>query len=365
MDGITNSHIALGHTRTPTQGSPKDNDNNHPVESDNWILVHNGSVSQMPRLPGYKYKGEVDSEVLVSYIEKYGLKEGLPYVERGTASVAVMNKNDLNTAYLWRETSPVELAYDDKTKTLFFASQENFLRKGLANILILFTSFQIRSLPSNLLIKVKLNPLTIEPLGNVAVMKYTYNKNIQMGYWGTRQETAKPLDLKFNPETNRWEIASASKVAPIVGLQELRIIAYLKNNGFTDAEITRMTAETKAIIISRSYNGTDIQINNEGQIHPLKTSISAETVSNRYYLGRISQDFKSWIKLDAPNRGYISIDGTLIKKWDKEKQSHYIIELDGALDEELIDEAAFKADIDFVDEQEDSVVLDEEFYNEN
>ncbi len=185
-DELSKVNIALGHTRTPTVGTPKDNNNNHPLESDKWILIHNGSVHSLARLKDYKYKGEVDSEILLSYIQTYGLEQGLPHVGKtGTAAVALINKEEPNAVYLWRETNPIKLAYDEESETLFFASQEDFLTKSLTNKLAFFSTFQFRELPENLLIKVTVNPLAIKTLDYIKVLssvsKSTSTSNYSSG----------------------------------------------------------------------------------------------------------------------------------------------------------------------------------------
>jgi len=41
----------LGHTRKATIGSPKNNQNNHPLVYNNWIVTHNGSIKNTINLP--------------------------------------------------------------------------------------------------------------------------------------------------------------------------------------------------------------------------------------------------------------------------------------------------------------------------
>ncbi len=47
MQGATESQIFLGHTRYATHGKPENNFNSQPLESENWIMVHNGIVATM------------------------------------------------------------------------------------------------------------------------------------------------------------------------------------------------------------------------------------------------------------------------------------------------------------------------------
>jgi predicted glutamine amidotransferase len=338
-NNLGRARIALGHTRSPTQGSPKDNSNNHPLESKNWILIHNGGVTLMPRLNDYKYKGEVDSEVLLSYIEKYGLKEGLPYVERGSAAVALIQKNDLNSVYLWRETNPIILACDTKSNTIFFASQKEFLESGLANRFLFFTSFQLRELPENLLIKITANPFTITPMGYIEVMKYDYTR-----YVSPIIEKYKPksIPLVFNQSNFRWELPSQplSKPPAIITTDgQKEKCTFLNTDGKCFKGYTTPCPENK---YDCDYFGADL---NTDKLH----SGEPEHNINKYYIDGISRDFKNWFKLPKPNKGHISMDGVLFKKWDDVKKKHYIMLVEDAIKEKLIDETLLIEDEDSLD----------------
>jgi glucosamine 6-phosphate synthetase-like amidotransferase/phosphosugar isomerase protein len=111
--------LTLLHNRWWTSGEPKDNNNNHPIFSDNWVLVHNG-VIEMDRLATYSYKGKVDSEVLLSYIEKEGLVPAIKKIQ-GTAAIAAIDKRE-SCIYLWRNTNPIALGLVPR-KVLMFASE--------------------------------------------------------------------------------------------------------------------------------------------------------------------------------------------------------------------------------------------------
>lgn len=411
-EALVVANVAIGHTRTPTQGSPKDNNNNHPVESDNWILVHNGSVTQMPRIKEYKYKGEVDSEILVSYIESMGIEKALPYVERGTASIAVINKNEPNTLYLWREANPMYLAYDDKSRTIFFASDDKFLEVGLANKLLFFSSFQIRKLPENLLVKITL-PLKMTNMGVIEVMKY--NSQAHTTYasgWPSYTPPSSSVSLKeitFNNVTKRWErevigdnkdpqiidcfyynkdkscfrgnrFSSIGAPCPPVlstcpdymartGYTPCRDRAVttipstldastkmlLKNKGFTEEQVNRMNDGCRATILYVGYDSTQVDVTVVGSLIVKAQQNTNKPSNNRYYIGGMSHDFTKWTKLTEPNKGHISIDAELYKKWDKDKKSHFVMLLEDAIQEKLVDEQILSQDIDFVDDKDENL----------
>ncbi len=56
----------MGHNRAHTKGGPENPENNHPMFGQKYCIVHNGVVHTMENLPDYKYKGECDTEVLLS-----------------------------------------------------------------------------------------------------------------------------------------------------------------------------------------------------------------------------------------------------------------------------------------------------------
>lgn len=126
LQTVGESKIFLGHTRYATHGSPKNNDNNHPIESENWIMVHNGVVAGMRDLNDYKYQSDTDTENLLAYIEHFGLEEGLSYCSSG-AAILFINKGEENTIYFWKSApQPLRIGYDVDNEVLYFFSEDNF-----------------------------------------------------------------------------------------------------------------------------------------------------------------------------------------------------------------------------------------------
>lgn len=127
-------NLVLLHTRAPTVGDPRLNENNHPIfdKDNNNVLVHNGGVPNYKELrEQYKLKplGEVDSEVILSmYNHKKGnLIEALKELE-GSIAIALYDKNKL---YLYRQSSPLEVSYFPERKLWIFSSEEDYIHNAI------------------------------------------------------------------------------------------------------------------------------------------------------------------------------------------------------------------------------------------
>ena len=124
ITNLTEEHIlgmTMGHNRAKTRGEPEDPQNNHPMFGEKFCLVHNGVVPTMKELPDYKLKGQCDTEVLLSYIEQFGLRDAIPLID-GSAALAIMSPEN-KTFYLYRHISPLVLAYYPG-KAFVFSSTE-------------------------------------------------------------------------------------------------------------------------------------------------------------------------------------------------------------------------------------------------
>jgi predicted glutamine amidotransferase len=130
------------HTRYATQGSHRDNRNNHPVLSPEGTiaLVHNGVISNDGefRAESKYYDGEfqglaaVDTAVIPALIEKYGLSKAVEKLE-GYAAIAYLNLNssDKDILHIARlDYSPVAFTWLTDG-TFVFASTEPLLAGAL------------------------------------------------------------------------------------------------------------------------------------------------------------------------------------------------------------------------------------------
>jgi hypothetical protein len=139
-----NPTILIGHNRAKTQGDQANNVNNHPVVTKSGlILIHNGILyneDEITKEFNLSLDGEVDSEVIVKLIEYYihaQKKNTIKAIQlmrkhiRGTIAIALLNANEPKTLYLLASSNPINLAYHIPTGTIYFASTEDILKRGL------------------------------------------------------------------------------------------------------------------------------------------------------------------------------------------------------------------------------------------
>ena len=130
------TRTALFHTRYATQGSPTNNDNNHPIAVPRIIGVHNGHIANDDEVfaeLGVERIAEVDSEAIFQLIANSADPiEALPKLE-GRAAVAWFEADDPHTMHLARlEGSPLWVGHT-VNGSLVFASTRQLLTKAAEN----------------------------------------------------------------------------------------------------------------------------------------------------------------------------------------------------------------------------------------
>ena len=310
---ISKASVVVGHTRLATQGHQRDNNNNHPIIGKKYVMVHNGTCSSMTRIKTYPYKGTVDSEILLSYVEEKGLAKGLEGLQ-GSAAVAIVKEGDPLTVHLWRHNNPLWIAYDPLKKTIFFASTEDILKEGLSNLLNFFSSFHIRQTVEDILYKVTCNPLNIEAVEEVEP-KHTYCYGIHKTVGGGSAYYPTAWGGFEGEGYIRDDDETTSSITP------------LNNDVPKDAEgFADFSAVYKAALQCRWDS-----VNKIFTTDPLPTP----PAHSRYYFDGASEDFVNWSKLEGG--GYVSIDRKLVKFFDKNKKAHFLMTISGAIREGLID----------------------------
>lgn len=130
---------AIFHARASTQGKTENNKNNHPIYNKMGLaIIHNGVISNdvyLFRKHGIKERdAEVDSEIVLALMEKGGGWDGgmnLMSELWGSFACASIDARRSGEMLLWRHSSPLSCAYDQKKDILYFASTEDILRYGL------------------------------------------------------------------------------------------------------------------------------------------------------------------------------------------------------------------------------------------
>lgn len=173
---IGETPVCIGHVRKWTKGPPDDNNNNHPIFSKDFIMVHNGQVDKTPKIDNYKYMGTVDTELMLAQIQTSGLKDGLEKSE-GTAAIALLNRRPKKKEIiLYRHTNPLWLAYKKDTKTVFFASTESILNDSLnTNYILGFFrqhEYMLKEIPADEVWKLVLEDDGVPTIERVEYVKF-------------------------------------------------------------------------------------------------------------------------------------------------------------------------------------------------
>jgi predicted glutamine amidotransferase len=150
-----NAFLGILHARQATKGLPEQLPNNHPIfdRKTGLVIAHNGIISNDTDIQE-KYHlnrdGMVDSEIILRLFQHFNANPtaqiaGLPdeinrtaqTIKRtgrqlsGSLAVAMYNRNLKNCLWLFRDGSPLSLAYHEESRTMFFASTASILEDGL------------------------------------------------------------------------------------------------------------------------------------------------------------------------------------------------------------------------------------------
>jgi len=106
-DRLSTSPIVVAHTRAQTQGTARDNANNHPVVWGSWAVVHNGMVlndNELFERQGVPRFAEVDTAAIPLLLETEATgADGSPF-----DSLALLGGSV--SAAMWSQDKPTELA---------------------------------------------------------------------------------------------------------------------------------------------------------------------------------------------------------------------------------------------------------------
>lgn len=132
----------IGHCRMPTKGDPSNNNNNHPIVTENIIGIHNGMINNDDELFNRFRRNitriaQVDTEIIFQLISHFtrrlgnnktteAIKETSKYIKGGYAC-GVLNVNAPYNLFLFRSGNPIRILYYQAVKALLFATREHFI----------------------------------------------------------------------------------------------------------------------------------------------------------------------------------------------------------------------------------------------
>ena len=124
------------HTRMKTQGTEKNNANNHPLfNKEGLCIVNNGMIHNDREIFGKnKRDAEVDSEAILAVLSAKSKGDKIKRVFdklEGSFSFAVLDKYNPDTLILVKKDNPLELYFDVKYEILYFCSEREIMREAL------------------------------------------------------------------------------------------------------------------------------------------------------------------------------------------------------------------------------------------
>jgi glucosamine 6-phosphate synthetase-like amidotransferase/phosphosugar isomerase protein len=123
------------HTRGATQGSPRQNKNNHPISGGQACIIHNGCLSnddQLFRQLGADRAAETDSDILRAYVDEYGITtKCIKEMNKiaGSAAGAAFDPRSPKKMLLFRSGSPMILSSNNDY--FMFSSEKGTLYKAM------------------------------------------------------------------------------------------------------------------------------------------------------------------------------------------------------------------------------------------
>lgn len=196
---ISQTKLVIGHTRSWTVGPPSDNNNNHPVYSTHWVMVHNGMCSNINKIKDFPYLGTVDSELYLAQIETKGLEEGLATIGYHTAAVALINRLDTQKLHLFYHKQEFYMGLDDNDQTLIFASTSRIITRSANRRLLVFSTCRVGEPEEDVLYTVSHSPLTIVE-GNKITIHYK-----DIGFSTERRTIGAYTNLMFRHDIDEYE----------------------------------------------------------------------------------------------------------------------------------------------------------------
>lgn len=141
----------IGHCRAKTKGSPKDNNNNHPIVTRNIVGVHNGVLSNdeelFARFKAYSRefgrRGRVDSEIIFQLIDHFSTRQSktttksiqsMSRLVEGSYACAMVERKNPFLLWLFRKTGPLTVCNYRKCGVIIFASLESSIKNTMNSV---------------------------------------------------------------------------------------------------------------------------------------------------------------------------------------------------------------------------------------
>lgn len=137
--------IALGHTRLPTKGSPRNNANNHPIHTGPVWGVHNGHIQNDDELfarYGYARQAEVDSEIIFQLLADLSPASHHDYLSMVAARLRLLSGDFTFIAcdqraptqlLVLKHNNPLCAHWHAEWNALVFSSRYVFLRQAFGH----------------------------------------------------------------------------------------------------------------------------------------------------------------------------------------------------------------------------------------
>ena len=128
--------IMIFHARAKTQGSEKNNANNHPLFNKQGIcLVHNGIIYNDREIFAKNERdAEVDSEAILAVLSAKHKGDKIKRVFEkleGSFAFAVIDKEEPERLILVKKDNPLDLYYNIKDDILYFCSERSIMKEAL------------------------------------------------------------------------------------------------------------------------------------------------------------------------------------------------------------------------------------------
>ena len=128
--------VMILHARAKTQGSEKNNANNHPLFNKQGLcIVHNGIIYNDREIFGKNQRdAEVDSEAILAVLSAKHKGDKIKRVFEkleGSFAFAVIDKNNPEQLILVKKDNPLDLYYNEEEDILYFCSERSIMQEAL------------------------------------------------------------------------------------------------------------------------------------------------------------------------------------------------------------------------------------------